>query len=305
MTGFAQRSTDPNYTGKAPETIMEDGSRIRWSTPTVALNETKGNSDAPGGYTDDAGGSYNADGTYTDAKGKTSAVGPQSAIDNYTRDKQALPDAVAARAGLASAEVGGTNYGGASAQPNSISDRGAMSASDLRDSYNNSLASSSKSTGTTESTGGWGFGGFGGWGGYTSDSPGTSGGGGGADGNNGAGGSSDSRVICTYFYQKGELPRDLWAGDTRWTMEHVSLHIQRGYHIWSIPYVRLMRKSKLAEAIMRPLALHRAEEIGYKLGLRDKPSFKGKIGRVVLEGISWLAGFCPVVPESYKNLYSK
>jgi len=147
------------------------------------------------------------------------------------------------------------------------------------------------------SGGGWG-------GGYTSESPGTAGGGGGADGNNGAGGSSDSRVICTHFFLKGELSRDLWVADTRWTMEHVSKHIQRGYHIWGIPYVRLMRKSKLAEAIMRPLALNRAEEIGYKLGMRDKPSLSGKFGRLVLEGISWIAGFLPVEPESYKKLYS-
>lgn len=150
-----------------------------------------------------------------------------------------------------------------------------------------------------------GVGNFGGWGGYDSRSPGTSGGGGGADGNNGAGGSSDSRVICTHFYKKGELSRALWAADTRWTIENVSAHTQRGYQLWGVPYVMLMRRSKVAEAIVRPLALHRANEIAYQLGMRDKPDYIGKLGRVILEGISWIAGWLPLEPIHYGKLYAK
>jgi hypothetical protein len=103
-TGRAQRSTDPNYTGKAPETIMEDGSRIKWSQPATALNDPSANNVSKD-YTDDMGGRYNADGTYTDASGKHSAVGPKSAVDNYNRDQKSLPDAVATRAGLATPSV--------------------------------------------------------------------------------------------------------------------------------------------------------------------------------------------------------
>ena len=235
-------------------------------------------------------------------------------------------------------------YDGPSSMPNSINDPGALSVDQMRDvarsvtSANYGFATnpgmagggnnndpvgqgptSTQSVGTsavgapngTSFSDHGNYGGredsisFGGWGGYNSSSPGTSGGGGGADGNNGAGGSSDNRVICTHFYRKGELDRALWVADTRWTMLHVSEHTQRGYQLWGVPYVRLMRKYKLAETIVRPLALHRANEIAYQLGMRDKPDYIGKLGRVILEGISWFAGWLPFEPISYKTLYTK
>ena len=179
--------------------------------------------------------------------------------------------------------MGSASYGGPSGMANSINDPGAMSVDGLRDSYANYSAS---------------------LGGYNGSSHQAAGGGGGADGNNGAGGSSDNRVICTHFYKKGELDRALWAADTRWTIEHISPHIQRGYQIWGVPYVKLMRKYKFFETIVRPLALHRANEIGYQLGMRDKPDYIGKLGRIVLEGISWFAGWLPIEPISYKTLYT-
>lgn len=169
--------------------------------------------------------------------------------------------------------------------------------------------SSSQSFGGADVGGNTGFGyddgSFAGMGNWSDSGMSVAGGGGGADGNNGAGGSSDSRVICTHFYKKGELSRELWAADTRWTMLHVSAHTQRGYQLWGVPYVKLMRKYKILETIVRPLALHRANEIGYQLGMRDKPDYIGKLGRVILEGISWCAGWLPMEPISYKTLYTK
>lgn len=169
--------------------------------------------------------------------------------------------------------------------------------------------SSSQSFGGANVGGNTGFGyddgTFSGMGNWSDSGMSVAGGGGGADGNNGAGGSSDNRVICTHFYKKGELSRDLWAADTRWTMLHVSAHTQRGYQLWGVPYVKLMRKYKILETIVRPLALHRANEIGYQLGMRDKPDYIGKLGRVILEGISWCAGWLPMEPISYKTLYTK
>ena len=228
---------------------------------------------------------------------------------------------------------GSADYSGPSSMPNSITDKGALSVDQMRDvarsvttqSYgptsstggNDGGWSSSQSFGDAKVGGNTGFGfdsqSFGNYsessigfaGGFTKDSPGVAGGGGGADGNNGAGGSSDNRVICTHFYKKGELSRDLWAADTRWTMLHVSAHTQRGYQLWGVPYVKLMRKYKILETIVRPLALHRANEIGYQLGMRDKPDYIGKLGRVILEGISWCAGWLPMEPISYKTLYTK
>jgi hypothetical protein len=115
--------------------------------------------------------------------------------------------------------------------------------------------------------------------------------GGGRGGRRGeAGGGTGKRVICTHFYRKGEMSRALWAADMRWTLDNLSPTTIRGYHFWAISYVRLMRRSRLAERIMRPIALARAEEIAFKVGARDRGNLLGKLVRLVLEPASFLLG---------------
>ncbi|MGI9284873.1 MAG: hypothetical protein ACR2P1_05760, partial [Pseudomonadales bacterium] len=66
------------------------------------------------------------------------------------------------------------------------------------------------------------------------------------DDNGGSDSGGSSRVICTYFYQKGELARGDWAADLRFTRNNLSEQTVRGYHAWAIPTVRLMRSESLA-----------------------------------------------------------
>lgn len=101
-----------------------------------------------------------------------------------------------------------------------------------------------------------------------------------------------SRVICTHFYAKNELSRDVWRADLAYTKEHLSETTVRGYHAWAIGYVKLMRKSKLAEDIMRPIALHRAQELAYQMGVVEKGSLRGKLARLALEPLCYLIGTC-------------
>ncbi|MDQ0561325.1 hypothetical protein QO004_003118 [Rhizobium mesoamericanum] len=96
-------------------------------------------------------------------------------------------------------------------------------------------------------------------------------------------GNSRGRVICTHFFRRGMLERDLWRADLEFTNRKLSSTTVRGYQHWAIPYVRLMRKSPLAERIMYPLAKARAEEIGYQVGIRSKGSIGGKLVRLVGE----------------------
>lgn len=104
--------------------------------------------------------------------------------------------------------------------------------------------------------------------------------------------SSSSRVICTHFFAKGEIPKDVWRADLAYTKEHLSETTVRGYHAWAIGYVKLMRKSKLAEDIMRPIALHRAQELAYQMGVVEKGSWRGKLARLALEPLCYLIGTC-------------
>lgn len=104
------------------------------------------------------------------------------------------------------------------------------------------------------------------------------------------GGNSRGRVICTHFFRRGMFERDLWRADLEFTFQNLSPKTVRGYHVWAIPYVRLMRRSKLAEAIMYPLAKARAVELAHQMGKREKGSFFGKIVRLVGEPICFAIG---------------
>lgn len=113
----------------------------------------------------------------------------------------------------------------------------------------------------------------------------------------GSGGNSDgadSRVICTHFHRRGDLPRDLWLADMRWTLAHCSPQTVRGYHAWAIPAVRLMRRGgragRLLEAVLRPVCIHRAREIARLAGDRAQGDALGELFRLVLEPASWLIG---------------
>jgi hypothetical protein len=103
-------------------------------------------------------------------------------------------------------------------------------------------------------------------------------------------GATSGRVICTHFFRKGMIDRDIWRADLEFTATHLSAQTVRGYQCWAIPYVRLMRRSPLAEKIMYPLAVWRAEELAYKMGKRKQGNWKGKIVRFVGESLCHAVG---------------
>jgi hypothetical protein len=116
------------------------------------------------------------------------------------------------------------------------------------------------------------------------------------------GGGGSSRVICTHFYRKGEMSRELWAADMKYTLENLSDTTIRGYHYWAISYVKLMRKSPLAEKLIRPLAIARAEEIAFQAGARTKGNWLGKLVRLFGEPLCFTIG-CAVGQKDWQVLY--
>lgn len=104
------------------------------------------------------------------------------------------------------------------------------------------------------------------------------------------GGNSGGRVICTHFFRRGMMERDLWRADLEFTYNHLSPITVRGYQYWAIPYVRLMRRSSLAERLVYPLAKARAEEVGHLVGIREKGSLLGKLVRLIGEPICFAVG---------------
>jgi hypothetical protein len=119
----------------------------------------------------------------------------------------------------------------------------------------------------------------------------------------GGGGGGGGRVICTHFYRKGEMSREMWRSDLEFTFKNLSPTTVRGYQYWAIPYVKLMRKSKLAENIMRPLAMHRAQELAYQMGRSPKGSLFGKVVRLIGEPICFTVGLF-VGEQNWQSLWT-
>jgi hypothetical protein len=110
------------------------------------------------------------------------------------------------------------------------------------------------------------------------------------------------RVICTHFYRKGMLDRASWRADLEFTHRYLSPATVRGYQFWAIPYVRLMRRSRLAERIMYPIAKYRAAELAYRMGITTKGSLLGKFFRLTIEPICFCIG-CVVGEQDWRSLW--
>lgn|SRR5574337_1250626 len=99
-----------------------------------------------------------------------------------------------------------------------------------------------------------------------------------------------SRVICTELYRKREIDRDLYRADLDFTEKNLSAVTVRGYHVWAIPAVKIMRKRPALRAVIKAVAIARAEEIGYQVGLRSKPNYFGKLVRLIGEPACFVIG---------------
>lgn len=97
----------------------------------------------------------------------------------------------------------------------------------------------------------------------------------------GGGGGGGGKVICTELCRNGAIEHEVWMADIRYSRQNFSEQTMRGYHLWGIPYVKLMRKypsfAKLAEYPTRWFA----EDIAYRMGVLSKPNYKGLVLREV------------------------
>ena len=106
------------------------------------------------------------------------------------------------------------------------------------------------------------------------------------------GGILGGRVICNELCRQGFMTRKQVVLDYRFTRDYLTPQHVNGYHIWAVSVVRNMRKGKGVK-LWKHIATHRANEIEYIYGLRDKGDLLGKIYRKILEPTCWLIGaFC-------------
>ena len=104
------------------------------------------------------------------------------------------------------------------------------------------------------------------------------------------GGILGGRVICNELMRQGIMTRKQVVLDYKFTEDYLTPQHVAGYHVWAVWMVKQMRKGRLVN-FWTHVAGHRANEIAYIYGERDKPDYLGKVYRKVLEPICWSIGF--------------
>ena len=100
------------------------------------------------------------------------------------------------------------------------------------------------------------------------------------------------RVICNELVRQGLMDRRHVILDYKFTKEHLTPQHVNGYHVWAVHVVKKLRAGKRVR-VWKHLATHRANEIAYIYGERDRPDYLGKVYRHIGEPICWVIGaFC-------------
>ena len=111
------------------------------------------------------------------------------------------------------------------------------------------------------------------------------------------------RVICNELMRQGIMDRKQVVLDYKFTRDYLTPTHVAGYHVWAVWMVKQMRKGRLVK-LWSHIAGHRANEIAYIYGERDKPDYLGKLYRKILEPICWTVGtFCK--ETDWSILYKK
>jgi hypothetical protein len=111
------------------------------------------------------------------------------------------------------------------------------------------------------------------------------------------------RVICNELMRQGIMDRKQVILDYRFTRDYLTPTHVSGYHVWAVWMVKQMRKGKFVK-LWAHIAGHRANEIAYIYGERDKSDYLGKLYRKILEPICWTVGlFCK--ETDWSILYTK
>ena len=95
----------------------------------------------------------------------------------------------------------------------------------------------------------------------------------------GGGGGGGGKVICTELCRNGVIDHAVWMADIRYSQQNFSAQTMRGYHLWGVPYVRLMRKSPLFAKLAAYPTRWFAEDIAFRMGVLSTPNYRGLVLR--------------------------
>ena len=99
------------------------------------------------------------------------------------------------------------------------------------------------------------------------------------------------KVICTELCRNGVIEHDVWMADLDYSRKHFSEQTMRGYHLWGVPYVKLMRKSPLFAKLAQYPTQAFAQDIAYRMGVRAKPNYMGwALRELAFRPVCWSIG---------------
>ena len=114
---------------------------------------------------------------------------------------------------------------------------------------------------------------------------------------------ANSKVICTELHRQGLLSREDQLLGLRYVREHLTSRHERGYHVWAIPVVRRMRRSKRATAFWHRLAKARADHIAFTYGDESRRNRWGQLLCAIGHPTCYLLGGI-VGEQNCRSLYS-
>lgn len=124
------------------------------------------------------------------------------------------------------------------------------------------------------------------------------------NGPDGGEGSGSAKVICTELVRQGYMRPSERRACIVYALARLPNSFMIGYQFWAVPYVRLMRKSKLATNLIAPFTLWRAQEVCHRMGLRKSGSLPGKIICALHDSLCCLIGHF-VQKRDYSTLYKQ
>lgn len=116
----------------------------------------------------------------------------------------------------------------------------------------------------------------------------------------------NKKIICTELYRQGLMPLDERMWSHRGTMTLCSTIALRGYHAWAMPVVIALRRGRWLR-LWTFVCRHRARELAFQIGKRERSDPIGKIMRLLVEPLSFVVGHALAAADrlpDYRDIYN-
>jgi len=105
-------------------------------------------------------------------------------------------------------------------------------------------------------------------------------------------------VLCTELYRQGKLELNIYKADAAYGRT-LDPEVLAGYHAWAVPLAKLMARSRVVTAILKPFIKAWAQEMAYRMKVVDKGSLLGRCLKAVGQPVCRLIGKMEEVGHGY------